>query len=124
MILLIYNTHGECFLALLGTATRVTMRCEIAEEAVFSTPHSCLTTLCLHRCSPYRDALAPYSLTNFIIIYSYIKPYTVDIKPYTVVLPNRLPQRTPSAPPGFANGATLMQRRGSSPASHLDNMLR
>ena len=33
-------------------------------------------------------------------------------------------QRTPSAPPGFANGATLMQRRGSSPASHLDNMLR
>ena len=33
-------------------------------------------------------------------------------------------QRTPSAPPGFANGATLMQRRGSSPASHLDKMLR
>ena len=40
------------------------------------------------------------------------------------VLPTRLPQCTPSAPPGFANGATLMQRRGSSPASHLDNMLR
>ena len=40
------------------------------------------------------------------------------------VLPTRLPQRTPSAPPGFANGAKLMQRRGSSPASHLDNKLR
>ena len=40
------------------------------------------------------------------------------------VLPTRLPQRTPSAPPGFANGATLMQSRGSSPASHLDYMLR
>ena len=55
--------HGECFLAH-GFELQ---RYENAADAVFSTPHSCLTTLCPTHCSPAHANLCPIRMHRLIL---------------------------------------------------------
>ena len=48
----VHETHKTCSRDIVYGKTMLPSQCENAADAVFSTPHSCLTTLCPTHCSP------------------------------------------------------------------------